>query len=408
MKEWLEQVEQYGIGVILGHNRSRRANLLRVALLLFSVLYAALVRLRLLFFRQRVIRDRDLGCMVVCIGNLTVGGTGKTPVVEMFARALRERGRRVAVLSRGYKSERTPRKRRSPARLIRDALAGRQPPKPEPRIVSDGTDILLDSRFAGDEPWMLARNLPGVPVIVDKDRVNGGRHAIQRLGADTLLLDDGLQYLRLRHRLDIVLIDRTAPFGNGFLLPRGTLREPPRSLRRASYILITKCDGASNDELITRIRRHNRTAEIIECRHSPRYLEHLVTGDRLPVTELEGKYVGAISGIAVPQSFEGGLSRLGAHVEVKLRFADHHRFDAPEVTAFMRRCLDRDLAMVVTTEKDAVRFPTLERYDLPLYFLRIEIEVINGHEHFEACIDRICNPAPAPIRRLPSAAFSPS
>src|SRR5690606_37850274 len=136
-----------------------------------------------------------------------------------------------------------------------------------PKVVSTGKALLLDSKYAGDEPFMLARNLDGVAVVVDTDRVKGGRFAIGQLDADTLLLDDGLQYLHLAHGIDIVLVDRSAPFGTGALLPRGTLREPPRNLCRASYILITKCDGTANDALIEKLRRHNRVAPIIECTH---------------------------------------------------------------------------------------------------------------------------------------------
>src|SRR4029077_9598943 len=151
------------------------------------------------------------GCLVISIGNLTVGGTGKTPVVEKFARALQAGGRRVAILSRGYKSVAKPSKRR-----LLDRLRGRAPDPP--RIVSDGQALLLDSLTAGDEPYMLAHNLKGVIVLGCKDRVKSGLFAIDKWKVDPLLLDDGLQYLRLKHRLDIVMVDRQAPFGNEFLL----------------------------------------------------------------------------------------------------------------------------------------------------------------------------------------------
>lgn len=395
MKETLEQLEQYGIEVILGRDKSLRARALRVGLGGLACIYRALVQLRLYLFRQRVIHDYDLGCMVVSIGNLTVGGTGKTPVVEMLARALHQRGRRVAVLSRGYKS--------------RAKRRGTGDGEDAPRVVSDGQRLLLDSRESGDEPFMLARNLLGVPVVVHKNRVKGGRHALRHLGADTLILDDGLQYRRLRRRLDIVLVDRSAPFGNGRLLPRGTLREPPANLRRASYIFLTKCDGSSNNELIGRIRKHNRTAEIVECTHRAQHLQHLVSGERLGLAALHGRYVGAISGIAVPESFERGLERLGAKVGVAARFADHHRFSQKEVHDFLERCLDRDMHLVVTTEKDAVRFPLPERLQIPVYFLRIEIEIVNGQQHFDACIERICGtpgravkPGPVAVQTAPA------
>ena len=167
---------------------------------------------------------------VISVGNLTVGGTGKTPVVEMLARALQAGGRRVAILSRGYKSVPRP-------LLLRlwDAVF-KQKSVFAPRVVSDGNALLLDSRTAGDEPFMLANNLRGVVVLVDADRVTSGQYAIEHFGADTLLLDDGFQYVRMRHGIEVALIDSQAPFGNEFLLPRGTLREPPGNLRRATHI----------------------------------------------------------------------------------------------------------------------------------------------------------------------------
>jgi tetraacyldisaccharide 4'-kinase len=365
--------------------------LLRGLLWCLSKVYGRIVALRLWLFRERALNDHDLGCMVISIGNLTVGGTGKTPVVELFAKALQGHGRKVAILSRGYKSRRKKKKRK--ARWF-----GRPAPEEPPRVVSDGNELLLDSLQAGDEPYMLAANLPGVPVVVDKNRVKAGRHALRHLDVDTLLLDDGLQYVRMRRRIDVVLVDRTAPFGNEHMLPRGTLREPARNLRRASYIFLTKCNGEPNDPIIGRIRRYNRTAEIIECTHRPRYLQHLVTGERLGLEELQGKFVGAISGIAVPEGFEKGLEKLGATVAIAERYADHHRFREAEVVDFLDRCLRRDLHIVVTTEKDAVRFPELARLDIPVYFLRIEIDILGGREHFDACIRRVCTP-PASRRR---------
>src|SRR5580693_2828474 len=277
MARRLDDLEQYAIEVILDKRRGFRATLLRIVLGFLSFIYQAIVQLRLHLYRKRILKERQLGCLVISIGNLTVGGTGKTPVVEKFARALQKGGRRVAILSRGYKSVDTRKKKSWLQKFLRKG--GDTPP----RVVSDGRRILLDSASAGDEPYMLASNLKGVAVVVDKDRVKGGLHAIKALRADTLLLDDGLQYLHLKHRLDIVLIDRQAPFGNEYLLPRGTLREPPENLHRANYIFITKSTGEPNDELIKRIRRYNRTAEIIECAHQPLHLQNVLTGEQIPL-----------------------------------------------------------------------------------------------------------------------------
>ena len=227
MSHWFENLEQFAIDVILERRQGSRARVLRGILYALSFIYERLVQVRLYLYRKRILRERTLGCLVISIGNLTVGGTGKTPIVEKFARALQSGGRRVAILSRGYKSVPRPSKRNWLPGL------GKKDVTP-PRIVSDGKSLLLDSVTAGDEPYMLAHNLQDVIVLVDKDRVKSGRFAIDKWKVDTLLLDDGLQYLHLKHRLDMVLVDRQAPFGNEFLLPRGTLREPPRNLRRAS------------------------------------------------------------------------------------------------------------------------------------------------------------------------------
>src|SRR5690242_9652077 len=382
----LEKLEEFGIDVVLERRHGLRASILRGILYALSFVYDRVVQLRLYLYRKRVFRERTLGCLVISIGNLTVGGTGKTPIVEKFARALQAGGRRIAILSRGYKS--VPRKRN-----WRSWLRGDLDP---PRIVSDGKSLLLDSLTAGDEPYMLAHNLKDVIVLVDKNRVKSGRYAIDNWKVDTLLLDDGLQYLHLKHRLDIVLVDRQAPFGNEFLLPRGTLREPPRNLRRASYIFITKNTGEPNDELIERIRRYNRTAEIIECAHRPLYLQNIQTGERLMLDRLRGAFIGSICAIAVPESFEGALKKLGANVNLALRFIDHHYFTEAEIRGFINRCIRRDLSMIVTTEKDAVRMPHLPETDVkvPIYFMRVEIEILSGHESWEHCVARICKPQP--------------
>ena len=383
----LENLEQFGIDVVLERRHGIRASILRAILYALSFIYDRLVQLRLYLYRKRILRERALGCLVISVGNLTVGGTGKTPIVEKFARALQVGGRRVAILSRGYKS--VPRKRNWPDRL-------RRKDADPPRVVSDGNSLLLDSLTAGDEPYMLAHNLKDVIVLVDKDRVKSGRFAIDRWGVDTLLLDDGLQYLHLKHRLDMVLVDRQAPFGNEFLLPRGTLREAPRNLRRASYIFITKNTGEPNDALIQRIRRYNRTAEIIECAHKPLYLQNVFSDEQLPLEQLRDAFIGSICAIAAPESFEGALKKLGAHVDLAKRYIDHHYYTEAELTNFMHRCIRRDLAMIVTTEKDAVRMPRLTeaQVEVSIYFLRVEIEILSGRESWEHCVARICKPQP--------------
>ena len=385
-RRWLEDFEQFAIDVILERRYGRRALLLRGFLYGLSWLFRGIVQSRLWLYRERYFRETSPGCLVISIGNLTVGGTGKTPVVEKFARTLQDNGRRVAILSRGYKSKKPPLLRRLQRKWL-----GME--RSKPRIVHDGKKLLLDSRFAGDEPFMLAKSLKDVIVLVDKDRVRAALHAVEAMKCDTLILDDGMQYLPLKHRLEICLIDRQAPFGNEYLLPRGTLREPPANLRRASYIFITKSGGFDNRILVDRIRSYNRTAEIIECQHEPLYLQNMATGEQVPLSWLQGKYVGALSGIARPESFEEKLTALGVNLELTKRFADHHRFEAQELSDFINRCVRRDLDCIVTTEKDSVRFPNpLPVLEIPVLFLRVEIQILTGHESWQSLVDRICQP----------------
>src|SRR6266545_5106039 len=238
IRVWTETVETFVLEVILEERRGKAAEVVRFLLLALSKVFLVAVKFRRFLYDVRLLRDSTLGVQVIAIGNLTVGGTGKTPVVEKFARELQNQGRTVAILSRGYRSKPPPLSKR-----LLDRLLFRSDTTP-PRVVSDGKSLLLDSETAGDEPYMLASNLRDVVVLVDKDRVKSGRYAIERFGCDTLLLDDGFQYWKLRgRRQDIVLVDRQQPFGNERLLPRGTLREPPSHLARASTIFITKSDG---------------------------------------------------------------------------------------------------------------------------------------------------------------------
>ena len=381
---WTETVETVVLEIISGQRRGKRAAIARGCLYLLSHVYAAAVRLRRVLYDFRILRDATLGVQVIAIGNLTVGGTGKTPVVEKFARELKEQGRVVAILSRGYRSKPPPLSKR----LI-DKLLFRDDRTP-PRVVSDGKSLLLDSESAGDEPYMLASNLKDVIVLVDKDRVKSGRYAIEKVGCDTLLLDVGFHYWKLAgRRRDIVLVDCQAPWGGDHLLPRGTLREPESHLARASTIFITKSDG-NTAALRARIARNNPTAPIIECIHSPLYFEDVFTGERHGLEYLKGRKVASFSGIAQPESFEQSLVRLGAELVYAKRYADHHRFTQQEVLNAINRSKKRQAQVILTTQKDAVRFPKIDRRDLPMLFMRVEIKILSGATDFHECVRQIC------------------
>ena len=377
-----ERFESYLVRLIQekGADRDQSAgiNLLLKVLKVLSFLFLGVVNFRYFLYRTGVLRRSPLGTQVISIGNVTAGGTGKTPVTEIFARTLAAEGRKVAILSRGYRRKEAPWWQRLFTQVIE-----------KPLVVSDGKHVLLDSATGGDEPYMLASNLPGVVVVVDRNRVKAGRYAINRFGCDTLILDDGFQYQKLKHSIEVVLVDATNPFGNGNMLPRGILREPVRNLKRADIIFLTKCRGdvsAVKEE----IRRYNTTAEIVECNHTPKVLKDVWSREEFPLEWLSGKTTCTLSGIASPKGFENSLRHLGAKVVWCERYADHHRYDASEVLYALNRTADMGADALVTTEKDAVRFPRLETAPVKCLYLRIAIEILAGGESFTQLINRIC------------------
>ena len=385
LRAWQEQFETFALEVIFGQRRGKKAALLRGVLFGLSKVFLIIVKGRRWLYEVRIIRDHPLGVQVITVGNLTVGGTGKTPVVEKFARVLTDQGRKVAILSRGYRSKPPPFAQRWKNKLLF------QEEVIPPRVVSDGKSLLLNSEDAGDEPYMLASNLKDVVVLTDKDRVKSGRYAIEQFGCDTLLLDDGFQYWKLAgRRRDIVLVDAQQPFGNEHLLPRGTLREPPEHIRRADTIFITKSDGETAG-LRARIRKHNPSAGIIECVHWPLFFENVFNPEqREQIGWLKGKKVATLSGIAQPESFEQSLVQQGAELVYTKRFADHHRFNQQEILNTINRAKKRRADVILTTQKDAVRFPKIDRRDLPIFYMRVEIKILSGAKDFDDCVRKIC------------------
>lgn len=387
LQEISESLEEYFLDIINEKRHSLKDILIRMFLFAISRIYRRAVQFRIWLYDKRIIRNRAIGCLVVSIGNLTCGGTGKTPVVEVFAKTLIGKGRRVAILSRGYRSK----EKRSFLTKLRQKLLSKKKSVP-PRVVSDGKNLLLDSSTAGDEPYMLAANLRNAVVLVDKDRVKSGLYAIDEFQTDVLILDDGFQYLSLRPHINIMLVDSTAPFHNHHVLPRGLLREPIKNLRRADYIFLTKSNGGRHlRHLKVFIRHHNRRAEIIECCHKPLYIEEVYNEDvRYPLEFLSGKNIASLSGIACPESFEEFLKELGGNIVCHKRFADHHRFKQQEIIDFINEAKNQCADIIVTTEKDAVRMPRIDRRDIEIYFMRVEIDILSGMESFDQCISRIC------------------
>jgi len=326
-----------------------------------SLLYSSAQSLRSYLYRINMLGSYRLPCKVISVGNLTSGGTGKTPLVEYVVRLLKEEGYKVAVLSRGY------RRRAAGERFA---------------VVSNGQEILLDPWRAGDEPYLLARNLGGTPVLVGKDRYQTGYYAWENFGCQVVVLDDGYQYLRLVKDCDILLLDATRPFSNHKVIPRGLLREPITAMRRAHMLLITRVKERPNPYIQRYYRRLGLSVPIFYSRYSAEAMINIVTGEYKEITSLQGKRVVAFCGIGSPESFLEIIGRLGARVLHFSVFKDHHIYTLAELTRIKRLAQRLAADLILTTEKDAVRLLPYQPLAFPIWYLRIRIELGEDGDRF--------------------------
>jgi tetraacyldisaccharide 4'-kinase len=312
-----------------------------------------------LFAERLGLRRRErLPISVISVGNLTVGGTGKTPMTQVLCRRLTAQGKRVAVLSRGHGGA-----------------------SQSVRLVSDLGQVLLTAKDAGDEPALLAQTLPGVPVLVGKDRRLSGREALRRFDLDVLILDDGFQFWQLARDLDMVLLDARRPFDNGFPLPRGLLREPKRNLKRAKVVVVTRSGQLSFPE------RTALAAAVFQIAPNARlfWADHqavgIVPADNLaapltPLSDLAGTRIAAVSAIAQPQSFLDTLTRgTDAVIVFQKAWADHQALSLEEADLVIKEAMQSGAEALVMTEKDAVKWPFSAERRLPIYALRMEMAV---------------------------------
>ncbi len=331
--------QQKAMDIMSGRRAGPGAALLRAVLAAASLPYAAAMGLRRRMYRWRLLPSRRAGVPVISVGNITAGGTGKTPTVAWVVQQLKDAGRKPAVLTRGYK-----------------AVAGR----------SDEADLL--------------RRLCGVPVIVNADRVAGASAAVAGK-ADVIVMDDGFQHRRLRRALDVVLIDATNPFGFGWCLPRGLLREPRSALRDAGAVVITRSDALTADDLSRLKKRLGRLAKravVCTAVHAPVRLAD-ETGRRFPCDYIRGKKVCAFCGIGNPAGFFATLERLGAQVVARHPLEDHAAY-TPELIARLKRAGDEARAEIfATTQKDAVKLDG-RRLGRSVWEVWIEIDILEGRD----------------------------
>jgi tetraacyldisaccharide 4'-kinase len=312
------------------------------------------------------LRVARAGAPVISIGNLAVGGAGKTPAAMAVAARLQSRGRRVAVLSRGYGSVRS-----------------------DARVVSDGARVLLSADEGGDEAVLMARRLPGVAVLCGPRRAELARLARGALASDVLLLDDGFQHRALARDLDVVVLDAANPFGNGHLLPRGPNREAPHALGRAGLVWLSRVEGAAPEALepLRALAREATGHDPVESRHQPVDLLDGLLRASSGLEALRGRRVRLLSAIARPRAFRRTVEALGAEIRGEHLFRDHHRFRERELREVLGPSAASPEEWVVTTEKDAVRLGPEAAGHPALRVLRIEAQVVRGEEVLARALD---------------------
>jgi len=338
--------------VLYGERADAAAACARGVLRSLTAAYRALLWLSLMPYRVGLRKRQHLARPVISVGNLTVGGTGKSPTVQYLCRGLADIGCKPAILSYGYAG----------------SLHGRF------GIASDASGIRLTPDEAGDEPVMLAESLPGVPVLVGKDRARSGRVAIQDLGADILVLDDGFQVWNLHRDLDIVLINSTRPFDNGRTLPAGRLREPLTALKRANCVIATGRWKPKDAETMVETVRRSTSAPVFFGRFAPSAVVSLPERSEMPVEFMEGRKVFALSSIASPRSFEESLVESGAIILGRERLPDHHVYTPRDIARIGRDAMESGAEFIATTDKDAVKLDPAQ-LALPALLLRIRLNL---------------------------------
>jgi len=335
--------------------------------------YRGLLEARERLYRWGVLRSRRLPCPVISIGNLTLGGTGKTPAVELAVLTLQECGVRPGVVSRGYGRRST----------------GVQ-------VVADGSGLRMHPHEAGDEPFLLARRLPGVPVVVGESRYEAGRRCLESFGVQALVLDDAFQHRTIEKDLEIVLVAGRSPWGNGHLFPRGPLREPLSAFGRAHLVVVTNPDREGLAAVAEVLGRHNQRAPIVVAEYVP--VECFEVADPTPYAQarapdvLTGRRLLAFAGIARPEGFRRTVERLGVSLAGLVEFPDHHWYGAEDLAAVVSQAERSGAEGLVTTEKDYVRLSAAALGILPIWVLSVRLEITEGQarwrEAFEGALRR--------------------
>lgn len=327
-------------------------------LLLVAVFYGLGQRVRAGLYRQGIFKARRLNCRVISIGNLTLGGTGKTPTVMMVADTLRRKGFKPAILSRGYGGQ--------SGEFV--------------NVVNDGRQTLLSPEMAGDEPVMMAQRLKDIPVLTGRIRYETGKYAIEQFGVDVLILDDGYQHLPLHRDLNILLCDATRLFGNDVVFPAGELREPLSAMDRADVICLTRC---REDSQMNRVDGYNRRrVPVIKTGLRAQSVIELSSGKETGIEAIQHQPATAFCGIAHPLDFFRTLEQMPVQIVNQNYFSDHHDYSTGDLKAIENLAKQAGAKLIVTTEKDAVKLKD-HTFSLPVYAVRIALEILEGQEEWD-------------------------
>ncbi|HHT9129635.1 MAG TPA: tetraacyldisaccharide 4'-kinase [Candidatus Brocadiaceae bacterium] len=356
---------EYYLKVITGEHSDICSKTIRKGLYPFSKIYGFVVKTRIFFYKKGILKSVRLPVPVISVGNITMGGTGKTPVVEYIARYLQKKGKRAAILSRGY------------------AANIKQANSTQPKGVFN------------DEFLLFKENIPDIPGLLNKDRIRSGLEAIKNFQAEYLLLDDGFQHLRLERDLDIVIIDALNPFGYEHVLPQGMLREPVEELKRADMLILTHVDQCNHDTVKAIVNRLSAIAghvPVVETVHKPICLESAKDATQLDINYLYGKRVLAFCAIGNPVSFRKSIETLGAEVLDFRVFPDHHVYTPSELRKLNEAAQRIKPEAIIITQKDKVKIKNhLALWTFPLLALKMEISIVKGYEIFENKINAILN-----------------
>lgn len=327
-----------------------------VLLIPISILYGTINWLRNFLYSSRLISSYRSVLPIVSVGNIAVGGTGKTPVVDWLIKEFQRAGKCPAVVSRGYSGNFS-------------GTVG---------LVSDGQQILMAAQQCGDEPYLLAKRNRLCPVAISRKRSDGIRFLEKRGGVDVVILDDGFQHLAVQRDVDIVLIDERNPIGNGWPLPAGNLREFPFSLNRADFLLMTRSDHHEKVQF--------RGKTIYQSDHQLSDVAVDLTGETIPLSDLKSLKLCAFAGIATPEVFFNSLESKGLSLNKTLSFGDHVKYDESLVESL--RTTAKDSEVLITTEKDGVKL-TADMFELPCYQVPVDVQIAGSSELFAEIVQRL-------------------